>query len=438
MPRFDFNHKTGMMEPRENKQIYFAGSIGGGLRIDDEKNNIKYVIERDGKITNIFGVRGDNVNLYDLRDARIISDRVVRMFGRNHKYSDFHYFLRGYRMSENVVKKYDEFVNENIFDGICKRSKGDFIRREDGVYLGKLYDGTKLIFPGDCLSSGDLLKRKDVIYDNIGSKHEPFYISTFLDGDTYTIYRYDADADKGGPNMIKSMSYSDDCNLYQRYYYPLIAVLDSMGNNHELFYCEDLDNLSVKKDEEYDYLSFEFTSGEEYLLFDNHDIAEQYAIKCEKDELESYMDKDDLEKYIKLFGTDFLNENGIEIAIEESLESAFDDYSDEDKIDELIKLGIVKEDEEWFNVDEDGDIDKSQPTFEPSDYKDEFVEHLMNQIPNKVEEFIFQFGYDGLEDYVDYDKLAEQCVNCDGVAHFIAKCDFEEREERDYYIYRIN
>lgn len=115
MPRFDFNHKTGMMEPRENKQIYFAGSMGGGLRIDDEKNNIKYVIERDGKITNIFGVRGDNVNLYDLRDARIISDRVIRMFGRNHKYSDFHYFLRGYRMSENVVKKYDEFVNENIY-----------------------------------------------------------------------------------------------------------------------------------------------------------------------------------------------------------------------------------------------------------------------------------------------------------------------------------
>ena len=73
MPRFDFNHKTGMMEPRENKQIYFGGSMGGGLRIDDEKNNIKYVIERDGKITNIFGVRGDNVNLYDLRGDRNIS-----------------------------------------------------------------------------------------------------------------------------------------------------------------------------------------------------------------------------------------------------------------------------------------------------------------------------------------------------------------------------
>lgn len=438
MPRFDFNHKTGMMEPRENKQIYFGGSMGGGLRIDDEKNNIKYVIERDGKITNIFGVRGDNVNLYDLRDARIISDRVIRMFGRNHKYSDFHYFLRGYRMSENVVKNYDEFVNENIFDGIGKRSKNDIVRRENGVCLGNLEDGTKLIFPGDCLSSGDLLKRKDVIYDNIGSKHEPFYISTFLDGDTYTIYRYDADADKGGPNMIESMSYSDDCNLYRRFYYPLIAVLDSMRNNDEIFDYEDLDNLSVEKNKTDDCLKFEFTSGEEYLLFDNHDIAEQYAIKYEKDLLESNMDKNELKRFINTLGTDFLNENGIEIAIEEWFESTFDDYSDEDKIDELIKLGIVKEDEEWFDVDEDGDIDKSQPTFDPSDYKDEFVEHLMNQIPNKVEEFIFQFGYDGLEDYIDYDKLAEQIVNYDGVEGFIASYDGEEREERDYYIYRVN
>ena len=61
------------------------------------------------------GIRGDKVNLYDMRDARIIAERVMRMFGREHKYTDFHYFLRGYRMSENVILNFDEFIEESRF-----------------------------------------------------------------------------------------------------------------------------------------------------------------------------------------------------------------------------------------------------------------------------------------------------------------------------------
>ena len=70
MPKFEFNPRTGMMEPKKDDQIYFAGSMGGGLRIDDHKNNVKYIIERDGKITNLFGITDDNLNIYDMRDAK--------------------------------------------------------------------------------------------------------------------------------------------------------------------------------------------------------------------------------------------------------------------------------------------------------------------------------------------------------------------------------
>ena len=34
-----------------------------------------------------------------------------------------------------MIKKFDEFINENIFDGIGKRSKGGVVRKEDGTYV---------------------------------------------------------------------------------------------------------------------------------------------------------------------------------------------------------------------------------------------------------------------------------------------------------------
>ena len=32
-----------------------------------------------------------------------------------------------------MIKKFDEFINENIFDGIGRRSKGGVIKKEDEV-----------------------------------------------------------------------------------------------------------------------------------------------------------------------------------------------------------------------------------------------------------------------------------------------------------------
>ena len=117
--KFEFDHKTGIMRPKKNEEIYFAQSQGGGLIVDDKKNNIKYIIERDGRITKLFGsFDKDNLNLYDMRDARIIADRVMRLLGRDHKYTDFHYFLRGYRMSESFIKTCSDFHYDDLIKEI--------------------------------------------------------------------------------------------------------------------------------------------------------------------------------------------------------------------------------------------------------------------------------------------------------------------------------
>ena len=109
--KFEFDKRTGMMIPKKNEQIYFASSVGGGLRVDDRKHNVKFIVERNGKITNIAGIYASSVNLYDFNDARVIADRVARMFGRNHKYADYHYFLKGV-VRESEVMDFDGYVNE--------------------------------------------------------------------------------------------------------------------------------------------------------------------------------------------------------------------------------------------------------------------------------------------------------------------------------------
>ena len=130
--KFELDHRTGMMQPKKNEEIYFAQSQGGGLIVDDKKNNIKYIIERDERITKLFGgFDKDNLNLYDMRDARIIADRVRRLLGIDHKYTDFHYFLRGYRMSEGVIKTCSDFLEESIWSDIQDRSMGKTVRKED-------------------------------------------------------------------------------------------------------------------------------------------------------------------------------------------------------------------------------------------------------------------------------------------------------------------
>ena len=128
--KFEFDHKTGMMRPKKDEEIYFAQSQGGGLIVDDKKNDIKYIIERDERITKLFGsFNKNNLNLYDMRDARIIADRVMRLLGKGHKYTDFHYFLRGYRMSESFIKTCSDFLEESIWSDMQDRSSGETVKK---------------------------------------------------------------------------------------------------------------------------------------------------------------------------------------------------------------------------------------------------------------------------------------------------------------------
>ena len=449
--RFEFDHKTGMMRPKKDEEIYFAQSQGGGLIVDDKKNNIKYIIERDGRITKLFGsFDKNNLNLYDMRDARIIADRVRRLLGRDHKYSDFHYFLRGYRMSESFIKTCSDFLGESIWSDIQDRSSGETVKKEDGRIIGTLEDGTKLIISNDAFADGNLVEFDGSNIYNLG---DDTYIAVINEGNTDVYYKYDEDSEDV-VNMVRCFDTDES-----------LRTNNDFGMLRALMYQDEWDDSCIDDLEvsiEDNYVKFEF-SGFEFVIYDDIDEATDDAVKdainIEKETLEGlknelsqkYLSSTESKNIRKQFhdfidnirnncGNDGFDEDELKDVFEESFEFEYDEFDEEDAIDALLSNEIIEDTEEYFDLNEDGEIDHTLPKFDYQDYKDKYVEKSMEDLGDVVDEYVLNFGYDGIEEYIDFDKVGEIYVDIDGPAHWLAYYDSEDREQRidgvTYYIYR--
>ena len=430
--KFELDNRTGMMRPKKDEEIYFAQSQGGGLIVDDKKNNIKYVIQRDGRITKLFGsFDKDNLNFYDMRDARIIADRVRRLLGVDHKYTDFHYFLRGYHMNESVIRKCSDFLGESTWGNIVKRAEGE-LRKEEGILIGYLEDGTRLVIPSDSIEYGTPIE-----FDN-GEKYyyieeADAYISICEKDGVETYYTYDPDTENAA-NMVHCFEADellrrDDFGMFR-------AMINEAG-----YLAYDFENLEVTYNVYGKFL--EFVCGrEEYVLFWSEDDARDYAFDSEKDLLESSLTKGNIKHFYNLFGDSIFKVSDMEDALKESYEIYYDDLEEEDAIDELLRLEIIEDNEDYFYVDEDGETDHSQPSFDYTDYKDQYVEKMMDDINDVVDEFFSNYGYDGVEDYIDLDKLTNEIIDSDCIGSIISSYDSQEREQTvddtTYYIYRLS
>ena len=449
--KFELDHKTGMMRPKKDEEIYFAQSQGGGLIVDDKKNNIKYIIERDGRITKLFGsFDKNNLNLYDMRDARIIADRVRRLLGRDHKYSDFHYFLRGYRMSESFIKTCSDFLSESIWSDIQDRSSGETVKKEDGRIIGTLEDGTKLIISNDAFADGNLVEFDGSNIYNLG---DDTYIAVINEGNTDVYYKYDEDSEDV-VNMVRCFDTDES-----------LRTNNDFGMLRALMYQDEWDDSCIDDLEvsiEDNYVKFEF-SGFEFVIYDDidevTDDAVKDAINIEKETLEGlknelsqkYLSSTESKNIRKQFhdfidnirnncGNDGFDEDELKDVFEESFEFEYDEFDEEDAINALLSNEIIEDTEEYFDLDEDGEIDHTLPKFDYQDYKDKYVEKLMEDLGDVVDEYVLNFGYDGIEEYIDFDKIGEIYVDIDGPAHWLAYYDSEDREQRidgvTYYIYR--
>ena len=604
--KFELDHRTGMMRPKKDEEIYFAQSQGGGLIVDDKKNNIKYIIERDGRITKLFGsFDKDNLNLYDMRDARIIADRVRRLLGVDHKYTDFHYFLKGYHMSESFIKTCSDFLGESIWSDIQDRSAGETIRREDdisrldneGLYdyikskyesripefnigmgyytkkssnekdlliqpygrwkplmfyvfyndgkiveihahfdkfkrwnfnilkqkyllipekyqdegnynfkisekdgtitnhtvigiidilvedkskillesiwsdiqdrsggetikkeegriIGTLEDGTRLIMSNDAFADGNLVDFDgENFYTLSESSDGNVYIAVINEGNTDVYYKYDEDSEDV-VNMVRCFDADESLRTNNDF-----GMLRALMNQDE-WDNSCIDDLEVSI--EGNHVKFEF-SGFEFVIYDDIDKAkddavedainiEKESLKVFKNELnQKYISSTELEKIRQQFhefidnirnncGNDGFDEDELKDTFEESFEFDYDEFDEEDAINALLSNEIIEDTEEYFDLDEDGEIDHTLPKFDYQDYKDKYVEKSMENLDDYIDAYISQFGYDGIEEYIDFDKVGEKYVDNEGPAHWLAYEDHMDREQRiddvTYYIYR--
>lgn len=431
--KFELDHRTGMMRPKKDEEIYFAQSQGGGLIVDDKKNNIKYIIERDGRITKLFGsFDKDNLNLYDMRDARIIADRVRRLLGVDHKYTDFHYFLRGYHMSESVIKKCSDFLGESIWSDMQDRSSGETIKKEEGRIIGKLEDGTRLIISNDAFADGNLVDFDgENFYTLSESSGGNVYIAVINEGNTDVYYKYDEDSDDI-INMVECFTTTDSLRRNNDF-----AMLRALMCQDE---WDNDDMVELKVDEYSNYTDFEF-GHYEFVIYEDRDKAIDDAVESEENLLdETTFTRSVVEHFRNVLGDDFLDSDQMKEDLKESQETYYDDLDEEDAIDELLRRKIIEDTEDYFEVDEDGDVDHTLPKFDYGDYKDEYVEKYMDDISDYVDEYISNFGYDGIESYINTNILAKKIVETDGPESTIATYDNVEREERidyvTYYIYR--
>lgn len=325
-------------------------------------------------------------------------------------------------------------ITESIWSDIQDRSMGN-VRKEDGRIIGQLKDGTKLIMPNEAWTDGGELV--DFGGSNIytfNESGEEVYIAVINEGDTDVYYKYDEDSETVA-NMIRCFEADESLRTNNDF-----GMLRALMNQDE-WDNGDFDDLDV--DVLSDYVSIRVGQSYEFTIYEDRDKVINYAISLEKDLLDSdVFTEGSVTRFRNILGDDFLDEKSMESDLKDSMESYYNDLDEDDAIEELLRYNVIEDTEDYFGLDEDGDIDHSIPKFDYQDYGDVYAEKYIENIGDVIDEFISNFGYNGIENYVNYDRLAQLIIETDGPESVIASYDGVEREEtvngQTYYIYRVN
>ena len=219
----------------------------------------------------------------------------------------------------------------------------------------------------------------------------------------------------------------------------LANYLETSEDDIELTY-DSSDNLFTVK-----------STGEEYLVVD-----EDEAYQAAKLDIESLIEDIGIDSFSKDF-QQWIFDNCIEAdwfedALVESYEYYVADIEEEtygqDKfenrlIEELYENGLLTDAD--FSLDENSELDYMtlMPEVDLDSLKDKYVEYLVDNAGDPIEYYIDNFGSDSFTDVcksnnlIDWDKVVEECIDVDGIAHFIARYDSEEHDlGNGLYAYR--
>ena len=146
--------------------------------------------------------------------------------------------------------------------------------------------------------------------------------------------------------------------------------------------------------------------------------------------IENYLDKDEMEDIMREYYEGYVDD----------IEDEDDDTFPNRLVQEMYDAGILTDD--YFEKDEDGEIDYSTLSDEDGaidweSKKEAFVDHLIET--DDAYSFLESMFGNGPElskfveenNLIDFDEVAEDCVDTDGIAHFLSYYDGKELEIRD-------
>lgn len=190
------------------------------------------------------------------------------------------------------------------------------------------------------------------------------------------------------------------------------------------------------EDVEHTHGNYYIVENKEYWVGSQHEAYED-AKACAReilDDLGLEALTDDFREYVV---THCIDEDMLEDAINESNEFYINDIEDEQDseygsrlIAEMVDANIVTE----------GDfVDDEIPENVYEERKEQFLEYLNKNVDK--ESFVKEmFDSKTLEEngYIDFDEVAELCVEEDGIAHYLSSYDGNEVEIRDgLFAYRV-
>ena len=195
------------------------------------------------------------------------------------------------------------------------------------------------------------------------------------------------------------------------------------------------------------------STNEEYLVVD-----EDEAYQAAKLDIENLIDDIGIDSFSEGF-QEWIFMNAVDgdwfaDALRESEEYYVNDLEEEtygqDKfenrlIEELYENGLLTDAD--FSLDENSELDYMtlMPEVDLDSLKEEYVDLLVEREYNPIDWYINSFGSDSFSQVcrenmlIDWDKVTEECIDVDGVAHFIARYDSVEHDLGDgLYAYRQN
>jgi len=145
--KWDYNPRTGRMEPQRQTGIEVTARQGG-VMVEDNDKHVQFLINYGtSAISHCVGCTGRDIHLFNDNDARKIAERVrwiARGKGIDEMYFDWKTYsinYRNMRTNENHVYRIDEFNNmnkqalEDLYLG--KTIRIISLKDEDSRYAGR-------------------------------------------------------------------------------------------------------------------------------------------------------------------------------------------------------------------------------------------------------------------------------------------------------------